>query len=208
MEVVNATEGSFSLETEIGKQPPLTFAIIDANVKHRVVAEHGKTELLMVESHNPILKDFLLSSGLSLSEGVFAATGHAGKDTLLRRIKQLANDQPLKVPKDERIQRCLAIIETEQLPYQVLTSRLTSEVCLSESRLSHLFKENVGISMKKHLRWSRLKHAMHFLLNERANFTEASHQSGFFDQAHLSNAFKQFLGMSPSTVYNSRTLQF
>ena len=208
VEVVNATEGSFLLETNTLKQEQLTFAIIDANVKHRVVAECGKIELLMVESYNTILRTFLSDNGLSLSGGMFTANSDKEKQEVLYRIKQLANGQRLKAPEDERIRHCLDIIETENLPYHELTDRLASEACLSESRLSHLFKANVGISAKKYLAWSRLKHAMHFLLSEEVSFTEAAHQSGFFDQAHLSNAFKQFLGLSPSRAYNSRILQF
>ena len=78
---------------------------------------------------------------------------------------------------------------------------------LSDSRLSHLFKEHIGISIKKYLIWNKLRKAINLYLSESTNLTDVSIQSGFFDQAHLSNSFKKVLGVSPSKVYNSRILQ-
>ena len=84
---------------------------------------------------------------------------------------------------------------------------LQAETHLSESRLSHLFKEEMGLSLKKYLVWSRLRETIQYVLSEEISLYEAGLRSGFFDQAHLSRAFKQMLGLSPSKVYNSRMIQ-
>ena len=55
--------------------------------------------------------------------------------------------------------------------------------------------------------WSKLKKAFESVVREDKNMYEASIANGFYDQAHLSKAFRQMLGISPSDVYNSRMLQ-
>ena len=84
---------------------------------------------------------------------------------------------------------------------------LKSKTNLLESRLSHLFKSEMGISLKKYLVWSRLKKAFELVIAGKMNMYEASIESGFYDQAHLSKAFKQILGIAPSESYNSRMIQ-
>ncbi len=78
---------------------------------------------------------------------------------------------------------------------------------LSESRISHVFKNEVGTSLKKYLVWSKLKRTFELVINGKMNMFEASLESGFYDQAHLSKAFKQMFGVKPSKTYNSRTIQ-
>ena len=109
---------------------------------------------------------------------------------------------------DERILQSIIFIEENEFEYKNVITELTSKVHLSNSRLSHLFKEHIGISIKKYLVWNRLKGAMNLYISENTNLTDVSLQSGFFDQAHLTNSFKKFLGVSPSKAYNSRILQF
>nr|WP_246616001.1 AraC family transcriptional regulator [Aquimarina litoralis] len=116
--------------------------------------------------------------------------------------------EDLKTPTDKRIIDCIKFIEENQLEYKNLISELTSKVFLSNSRLSHLFKEQIGVSIKKYLVWNKLRQAINLYLTENTNLTDISLESGFFDQAHLSNSFKNVLGVSPSKAYNSRTLQF
>ncbi len=207
LEVLIAKKGKFSIETDFGKKTNLTFAIIDANVNHKIYCEQNEREVLLIECNNAKLKEFLFNSGIKLKNGIFTSTELTNRDELINDLLDFSTNQNLKLTNDKRIYNCIEIMESKNLPYNRLITTLTSEILLSESRLSHLFKENVGISIKKYLAWNRLKYALEFLLNEKSNLNEASFEAGFFDQAHLSNAFKNFLGISPFKVFNSRTLQ-
>ncbi|WP_299440852.1 AraC family transcriptional regulator [uncultured Aquimarina sp.] len=142
-----------------------------------------------------------------MTNGIYIPKIDTNKKDLLNEIKSFAFNNNLKKADDDRIQKCLEILEAENLDYDKVISVLTSKVFLSESRLSHLFKEHIGISIKKYLVWSKLKKAIHAVLNENISLTEASLEVGFYDQAHLSNAFKNVLGIAPSKAYNSRILQ-
>jgi AraC-like DNA-binding protein len=84
---------------------------------------------------------------------------------------------------------------------------LQGVVFLSESRLSHLFKENIGISLKKYLLWNKLKKTVKQHLTEKEDLFTSLIKAGFYDQPHFSKAFKTMLGVKPTKAYNSRTLQ-
>ncbi|MEW7292707.1 helix-turn-helix domain-containing protein [Aquimarina sp. 2304DJ70-9] len=208
VEIIMASNGFFSLESGNQKEENVAFAIIDSNTKHKVISENCTATLLMVEGYNELLSTFLNQLGIELNNGVFINKDNSQNSKLFKEIELFATRRDLKQIKDERIQKCLEILENDELEYDTMISTLRSKVFLSESRLSHLFKESIGISIKKYLVWSKLKKAIHLVLNEGVTLTEASLQSGFFDQAHLSNAFKNVLGITPSKAYNSRTLQF
>lgn len=207
-EIVQALTGGFSLETDTTRHDHLNFAIIEANIPHKIVSREAHINLLMIESHNELLSVFLSENNLAPINGLFVGSKSvSGMDTI-GMIKAFALQNDLKTVQEKRVEQCMRLIEADSPVYGELIPRITASVFLSESRISHLFKEHVGISLKKYLVWSRLKRAVNFLINEGASFTEASYESGFYDQAHLSNAFKQFMGMNPSKPYNSRTLQF
>jgi len=208
VEIINATHGSFSLESNGQTKEDLVFAIIDSNTEHRLIVSSGSVSLLMIESHNITLDNFLKKDGIKMRNGLFVKTDFDSRDKLFSRIKKLALTEDVKTPLDQRVSNSISFIEEHELDYKDLIPTLTSKVFLSSSRLSHLFKEHIGISIKKYLVWNRLKQAMHQYLQHPTSLTEVSLQSGFFDQAHLSNSFRSVLGVNPSQAYNSRTLQF
>lgn len=207
VEIINAISGTFSLQTNGEIIENLVFAIIDSNTKHKVISNNCSVRILMIESHNAQLSKFFDNKEILFQNGVFVKTNFTKKDTLFSEIKNLTRKNDLKTPTDERISESIKFIEENELEYKNLIPELTSKVFLSDSRLSHLFKEHIGISIKKYLVWNRLRQAIHLYLSENNNLTDVSLQSGFFDQAHLTNSFKNVLGVSPSKAYNSRILQ-
>lgn len=207
VEFIKAEKGTFSIETDFGKQSNLTFAIIDANLNHKMTSEQNEIEFLLIECNNLKLKEYLLTRDIELKNGVFTATDLIHTTDIIDDILDHLANENLKLTNDKRIYNCIEIIETEKLQYKELITTLSSKIFLSESRLSHLFKENVGISIKKYLVWCKLKYALKFLLTEGTNLKEASFEAGFFDQAHLSKSFKNILGTNPAEVFNSRTIQ-
>jgi AraC-like DNA-binding protein len=72
---------------------------------------------------------------------------------------------------------------------------LAENVGLSEGRLIHLFKDQIGVPIRRYLLWARLSDAlMH--LSKGGSFTEAAHQAGFSDAAHLSRTYRTMYGNS------------
>ncbi|NRB52570.1 MAG: AraC family transcriptional regulator [Saprospiraceae bacterium] len=206
MEVIVAFDASLQIEIGDTLYKDVAFAIIDANIRHKVSAQN-KVLVWMVEGTVQSLQAFYQYWDLTLEHGVYV------QQTLIdekRSNEWLASCQSAKQfakAIDPRVQLCLDYFQKKEIRYTDMMKALQVQTHLSESRLSHLFKKEMGLSLKKYLVWSRLRETIQYVLSEEVNLYEAGLRSGFFDQAHLSKAFKQMLGLSPSTVYNSRMIQ-
>jgi len=119
--------------------------------------------------------------------------------TLLGESRQLPIDDP-------RI--CEALASLRQLPENKGSVQdIARSVGISESRLMHLFKEQVGIPIRRYLLWRRLMVAIDSV-RAGQSLTTAAHGAGFADSAHLSRTFRQMFGMTPVSCFkNSRFLQ-
>lgn len=103
---------------------------------------------------------------------------------------------------DERIGQVIEhIISGEWLDYSV--RGIAAKVYLSESRLTHLFKENAGISLKSYLVIRKLERAYRFITSG-GKMTRAAHESGFASSAHLAYTCKKLTGISISDVLKDR----
>ncbi len=78
--------------------------------------------------------------------------------------------------------------------------KLAHIVALSPSRLSHLFKAQVGDSLAATLLKLRLRHAARFLEFTAQSVNEIALNTGFQSPFHFSRQFKAYYGMSP-TMY-------
>lgn len=76
---------------------------------------------------------------------------------------------------------------------------VAAAVCLSPSRLRHLFVDELGLPFTSCVRWARLKAAMQ-AVGGGSNLTQAAHAAGFADSAHLTRVFRAMFGLAPSTA--------
>ncbi len=103
-------------------------------------------------------------------------------------------------PLDKRIEQLLhtlnACFEGECVkPDKWLAQEIAQDLGVSESRFLHLFKQEMGLPWRPYLLWRRLLCAIK-ALSAKKNATEAAHQAGFSDSAHLSRTFKRLFGMT------------
>ncbi|HAS39155.1 MAG TPA: hypothetical protein DCS93_01690 [Microscillaceae bacterium] len=206
VEILMAEEGSFSLQTPHTYNTQVRFAIIDSQALHQIKADHSRIKILLLESYNTLLPDLLKQLGMLFTDGVYIAT--TTQMEVYQQLLDFGNEQSLQITPDQRVNTCLQAFRNQDLEYHQMIASLQAVTFLSESRLSHLFKEYVGVSLKKYLVWTKLKKTIAYLLQAEANLTQSSLQAGFYDQAHFTRAFKKHLGITPSKAYNSRTLQF
>jgi AraC-like DNA-binding protein len=111
-----------------------------------------------------------------------------------------------RTPQDERIE--IVLDHIHQNIHSVLTSKeLTGVAFLSESRLLHLFKNEVGLPIRNYILWYRLKVAFHHFVNG-SSLTESAHFAGFADQSHFTRTCLSMVGFTPSTLLkNSKFVQ-
>jgi AraC-like DNA-binding protein len=198
--------------------------IIAPNVSHRLVSSDSNVLLLLIDNEMEIAKR--MSSKYFKNRYVnsidFPAT-RKEKDKIISQLEVascqagqfiwtkiirmlLGPDTNPSHQIDPRIKKALGIIA--KLPLKkISTSDLASQVFISESRFLHLFKDNVGIPVRRYLLWMRLNEAVKKILHN-VSLTDAAHEAGFSDSAHLSRTFRSMFGLTLSEILkNNRHVQ-
>jgi len=112
----------------------------------------------------------------------------------------VTNPSPLL--RDPRIAQVIDIIRRQPSASHGIDA-LAGAVHLSPSRLSHLFRNETGIAIRRFIVWVRIRQVVERALDG-ASLTQAAHAAGFADAAHMSNTFRQMFGFAPSTLFSAR----
>jgi len=70
---------------------------------------------------------------------------------------------------------------------------------LSESRLRHLFKEQVGQSIQSFVKWMRVIDALNDVLKGK-KLVQTAYDHGFSDASHMTKSFVEVVGVPPSKI--------
>jgi AraC-like DNA-binding protein len=68
---------------------------------------------------------------------------------------------------------------------------------LSISRLAHIFREQMGVTVIDYLTSVRIERAKQLLLATKQNCTEICFQSGYNNQSYFTRTFKELVGTTP-----------
>jgi AraC family transcriptional regulator of arabinose operon len=106
-------------------------------------------------------------------------------------------------PKDRRIQKAVEVLNQD-------LSRTLPELAhscqISVSRLSHLFKDEIGINVKNYRLDCRLQVAAAMLESTGMPIKELAYTTGYRHTSSFVRAFKNHFGLSP-TGYRRRQIQ-
>ncbi|MHC9293234.1 helix-turn-helix domain-containing protein [Mycobacterium sp. LTG2003] len=132
--------------------------------------------------------------------------GHRAEDVLLTApdddgsaLRWLNTAAPSAVHAiDPRIE--LAAKQIRDNPAADVSAReLAASVGLSESRFLHLFRQEIGSSLRRYRLWSRLLRAGAEIAAGR-NLTTAAAEAGFASPSHLADRFKTTFGLSATQL--------
>ena len=207
IEIVSARKGTFTLWTEHTKIIGLTFAVIQANEKHKISSADCDVHVTMIEHHTKFVTDILSHYGINMLNGLYFQTSSKKAENITQEIYERIMNSDIIMEYDDRILATINYLSKNDLEYDQMITTLKKITNLSESRLSHLFKANLGISLKRYLVWTKLKSTIKQHLFQKDNLFDSLIKSGFYDHPHFSKNFKAMLGVKASKAYNSRTLQ-
>jgi AraC family transcriptional regulator len=132
-----------------------------------------------------------------------AETSRDEADTFIRDIFQLGReDVVLPTFTDERVTTALAFLRDSPQEYHSLDA-LAARVHLSPSRFAHLFKEVVGVPVRRYVLWMKLRRALELAMTG-DSLTTAALTAGFADGAHLSRSTRSLLGFAPEFLFRHR----
>ena len=206
LEIVCCKEGTFTVATDGKKYENLRNVIIPPNLSHSFSCIDATCNLLFLDPlsaigsyfmqryHLASLKDVLFN--VSESE-LFHKEGEFDISQLLHSAKKDAYENL-----DSRIVNCVKAIEALFTDQNVTLSELSDVSFLSEGRLSHLFKEQLGISIHQYILWKKIILAIS-KSRMGSSLTTCAHAVGFADSSHFSKAFVKMFGIKPFFVLKS-----
>jgi len=197
---------------------------IRQDVAHRVVAEHANMLVVYLEP------EALQNQGVISALGDFGRSGVKPVPLAVGQVESircsLISDANVAVVwtilgkllsrelfvdthfpcEDKRIRNVIDII-TLHRGQGLNLSQLSSTAFLSPSRLTHLFKQQTGISISQFLVWWRVRAAIEMFSRD-GTLTEAAHASGFVDLAHMSKTFRRLFGFAPSLLFKHKQIDY
>ncbi len=105
---------------------------------------------------------------------------------------------------DDRIVEVINYIEEMETIPNHLFSQMAKKVSLSDSRFSHLFKEQVGVDFKNYLLTKKMEKTVMYTIIYKMSITEAAIHAGFSSSAHFATACKKHYGISLRDFINSQ----
>lgn len=84
-----------------------------------------------------------------------------------------------------------------RLHEKVSLKDISRDLGLSESHLSHEFKEAMGQSIMDYLRQLKVERSKFFLRSTNMSLIEISELLGFYDQSHFTKVFKEYTKQTP-----------
>ena len=176
-------------ELHVAEQQALTLYMEPGSGWARAVMRAcGQSAFLPLADHQPWCQLAQALTSGSPDAGVCNTTLTLALDSLLT--------MPLAGRIDARIEHALARCRWEGEEDAALLAR---RVCLSGSRLRHLFVEDTGTTLSRYRLWCRIRRAVISALAGQS-LTAAAVEAGFFDSAHFSRSFREMFGVSPSAI--------
>lgn len=118
-------------------------------------------------------------------------------EQLLLRRQQSVTD-PLQQQLDPRIHAACHYMNEHISDNSLEISDVAEKVCLSTSRLSHLFRQHLGVSVLKWREDQRINQAKLLLTSSQLSIAAIGSSVGFDDQLYFSRVFRKCTGSSPT----------
>ena len=194
-----------------------------------VLEEYGKTGYIVGSlSSNPLrqaqyfaVSCAALGTRAAIDGGMPESEAYCRSDEFIQRIDRMAEPDSVLMEtynmsmelarrvRDSRengavspaIRQCLNYIQ-EHLHYSISFQDLSTISGLSPSRVSHLFRAQVGLSPMAYVRKCKLKEAIDLMRHEHMSESAVAGILGFSSQSHFISCFKKEFGVTPLSYIN------
>jgi AraC-like DNA-binding protein len=196
IEVVFSLSGRINIGTDNHQYTSIQSAIINSNVPHTFNCLNSECQLYFIDPISYAGKDLLrryLNKGEEMVVTDRMDIEQFKKNQILAFVNQ--NSGPGDI--DSRVQRCIDWIKANYSVEGIDISMLSEIVFLSESRLAHLFRKQVGTSVHQYILWKKIEMAIYRAL-QGWSLTDCAYSSGFADSSHFIKTFQKMFGIYPS----------
>ena len=215
VQVCVALKGRLRLRTAVKAHwRKVRAAVVPPDLQHELDAGGGSTVLLYLDPEGTDARALLRTGSSSIFspaaptaerlvnaalERAASGSGPESAFALSEELIRVLVPQTARIcPLDGRILRATALLR-EAPELRIRLADLSTALSLSPSRLSHLFREQVGLPVRRFLLWLRLREALAAVARGES-LTTAAHAAGFSDSAHFTRTFRRMLGIAPSEL--------
>ncbi|MCR5213625.1 MAG: AraC family transcriptional regulator [Eubacterium sp.] len=161
---------------------------------------------LMNENDYYALKDEKIKE---INENVINMVDDFTKEPYFKLMESLSKGLGLKgteVILDDRVLELLGMLE-HCTCHDHSIDTYADKLCISSSRLSHIFVEEIGIPLKKYLILHQLERAFSLIL-QGSRITDAALEAGFDTPSHFASTVKRLMGLpARNTIKDSGFLK-
>ena len=215
--LASATGRPFTLAAHDGAVARCTAALVAPHAPRRLDADGCGLLSLNIDAASPLfgrLMRFMAGAPIvpldtrrfgALRGPLEGALHHALDDAALRALSTgmvqalCGTAAGAEAPRDARVVHVLRTLQGAAGREPVPLHALAAQVHLSPSRLTHLFHEQTGQSIRRYLLWTKIRRAAPLLLAG-VPLTECALESGFTDAAHMSRTCQRYFGRPPSVL--------
>jgi len=211
-----AMAGSFEVQASSWPQPRETRGmVVMPDRRHRFDGRGAMVATLFVEPNSvrgaalkqrftgfdlALLRDAEVNPAVVNLKNRYAA---AAPDESMRHsaeaaICRIAGKPSTVAETDRRVTSAIAWMG-RRLGTPIRLDEVAAAVHLSPSRFRHLFVSHTGVSLRAWLLWARVDHAVTTAFGGRS-WTDAAHESGFADAAHLTRTCHRVFGLAPTML--------
>ena len=207
MQFFVCTEGKLNIK--VGKErPDAQCILVNKNVKHAFKADDRICFTTLIEP----VSDLGLALDVLLDNKDYYIVDGSMAEALVHQVL-LLKDHPCKElysDLKDTINGCFGLLPShKQLDERIVSfletldhcscddhsiEEYAGKLCISASRLSHLFSEQVGIPIKKYLTLHQLEKAFEEIL-QGESITKAAMDAGFDSPSHFAGVVKSLMGL-------------
>ena len=203
---------------------PLTYIYRPAGALHEDHVHDGRTRCFTLEISPPYLKRLQeYSAVLNSPTNLQSVTVGGVFQRLYREFTRMDEVSDLMIegltiellaevsrqsyqPKDDSMPRWLKaaneIVRT-QYAQPISITEIAKLVDVHPVHLNRTFRKYFGVTIGEYTRRLKIEYACRELVQSDAPISDISLEAGFYDQSHLSNTFKQIVGISPGKYRTS-----
>lgn len=214
VQVAISLQGSFGIEVD-GNRIDCAGIVIDSNIVHRLHAVGHPLLMLLIDRTSHLAAAFREGTGkegyrLIDTDRAREAAGfvRSAQQNIQKTgayavfleglLERLGFNRLLPTLTDLRVKELIGLIQA-CTDSEHSIDHYARQLNLSSSRLSHLFKGNVGISLSGYLLLHKLQKAS-YLIFQGVSITDAALAAGFDTPSHFANTSRKLLGMTARDI--------
>ena len=197
------------MKVRVGEQEYLCRGVqIPSGVVHKIETAGQPVLVFLYDSTTNIAREIkeVQTISVEVCTGIVASYKKFVQNEMLENyqefqrgfLEQIGMNEVISCVTDERIIAAMKYVR-ENMSGNISCRQTAESVFLSESRFSHLFKEQVGMTFAAYVVYQRIMYVYTQIL-QGTSITEAALAAGFSGSAHFADVNRRVFGLSASSL--------